>query len=299
MESHESRYRRKGVYMHERLEGWLKDRADLFFKNTIKEFICCFTHFKKLKKQHASGPIHYPELEKWVGTEANKGTLWILKDNCHSLWKDLNPEEHPQAFLFDWMAGAIFHEAMKLKENVYLVEKYRPSFERALGTQNGKSYMARCKKFFQTTVKDIAKGIERLECLFTQASEHLRVLIVRERENAILLRFLLEQREQVDNVWEGTGGVQGILSDMFPEGLDQAYCTIGESYLEGSWYAEARQAFEKALDINPCCIEARSGLRLLEKRINEVVSTLAKEYEGYTAYCSRDSVLRQQIMGEA
>ncbi len=285
--------------MLDKKEGWLRERSDLFLKNTIRDFIFSYIFSKKLTKQHAVDGIKYHQLEEWVGTDANKGTLWILKDNCHRLWKDLEPEDYPQAFIFDWMVGAIFHEAMKLKENVYLVKTYHSSFERALAISNGRRYQKRCREFFQNELEDIEKGMERLECLFDHAAEHLWSLVVQERENAILLRFLLESKSLVDQVWEREGGLNGLLLNMFPGGLEHAYCEVGESYLEGSWYVEARDAFEKALDINPNCLQAKSGLRLLEKRVNEVASTLVREYDGYDSILSQHHILKQHIMGEA
>ncbi len=285
--------------MPEKQKEWLRERSDLFLKNTIRDFIFSFIFAKKLTEQHAIDGIKYHQLESWVGSESSKGTMWILKDNCHRLWKDLEPDEHPQAFLFDWMVGAIFHEAMKLKENVYLVKTYHSSFEKALEMENGRRYQKRCRKFFQNELNDIEKGIERLGCLFDHAAEHLKELIIREKENAILLRFLLENKVLIDQVWENEGGLNGILFRMFPNGLEHAYCAVGEGYLEGCWYIEARNAFEKALDINPDCLQARSGLRLLEKRVSEVASNLAKEYEGYDPAICLQHILKQHIMGEA
>ncbi|MBW1939533.1 MAG: hypothetical protein JRI67_12410, partial [Deltaproteobacteria bacterium] len=64
----------------------------------------------------------------------------------------------------------------------------------------------------------------------------------------------------------------------FPLGLDDAYCMAGENYLEGSWYAEARVAFIEALKINSDCEEAKFGLRILEKRLEELAHILEREY---------------------
>ncbi len=286
--------------MQEKRRCWLKGRRELFFKDLVKDFIHAFNQFKLLEEKFSPLTLHYPLLQELVGTEARKGILWILKDNSHCLWKDASPEDDPHAFFFDWMAGTIFHEAMKLKENIYLVEKYRPSMERALELGINTSYWQRCGVFIKAATQDIAGGMERLECLFDQASEQLRLLIVKHRENALLLRFILERQDLVNQVWKDKGGARGILQLMFPEGLDQAYCTVGESYLEGSWYAQAREAFARALEINPHCIEARSGLRLLEKRINEVASTLAREYGSHKpGMFIRSCVFKERLDGRA
>ena len=78
-----------------------------------------------------------------------------------------------------------------------------------------------------------------------------------------------------------------LLDLLYPEALDKAYCIAGESYLEGNWYTEARLAFEEGLKINPSCREARSGLRVLEKRIKEVTLMLQREY---TTACAKQGL---------
>jgi tetratricopeptide (TPR) repeat protein len=195
--------------------------------------------------------------------------LWILKDNCHHLWKHIDPKSQPEPFFFDWIIGAIFHEAMKLKENVYLIERYRPVYQLATATLNLSSQQKRYRQFFEQILEDIRRGMERLKDLFMCAIEQAEALLMTERNNSLLIRFILENRSELEKLWQKNRGLDRMLGRLFPEGLDKAYCAAGENYLKGSWYVEAQTAFEKALRLNPDCQEAKLGLETLERRLKE------------------------------
>jgi hypothetical protein len=258
--------------------SWLEERKDLFVKNVLRDFIRSYSFFMEIEKKYRDTGITYEGLDNWVGTQTDRGRLWILKDNCHRLWKDINPETQPESFFFDWMVGAIFHEAMKLKENVYMVDRYHPVYQAASTTSSAYDWQKNCRHFFGETMQDIQRGINRIQNLFVCAAEHLKSLLLAERDNSLLIRFMLEHKSITNKLWQKSGGLDKILEAMFPSGLEYAYCIAGENYLEGSWYEEARVAFIEALKINPDCKEAKYGLQILEKRLKELAHILEKEY---------------------
>ncbi len=261
-------------------QEWLRERRDLFLKNIVKDFFECLAFFEDLKEHTTKYGVRYDGFDFWVGTEENKGKLWILKDLCHLIWGDDNLQEDDEGVMFDWMVGAIFHEAMKLKENAYMFERYRESFpHKATAILNGNSTKV-VKEFFEEMIVEIKRCIKRLEWLFSHAKKHLFQVMKKEKDNALLVRFLLEDisnngKEKIKSSQE----TKKLLKSLFPEGLHSAYCLAGESYLEGGWFQEARNAFEKALLLKSDCIDARSGLRLLEKRLKELASFVNREYE--------------------
>jgi len=259
-------------------QSWLEERKDLFVKNILRDFIYSYSFFLKIKKKYRDKGITYEGLDNWVGTRTDRGTLWVLKDNCHRLWKDIDPDIQPEPFFFDWMVGAIFHEAMKLKENAYMVDRYHPAYQVASTTATSYVWQENCQYFFKETLEDIQRGIKRLENLFVCAAEHLKSLLLAERDNSLLVRFMLEHKSDINKLWQKSGGLNQTLDAIFPSGLDEAYCMAGENYLEGSWYTEARMAFVEALKINPDCKEAKSGLQILEKRLKELAHMLEREY---------------------
>ncbi|MFO8240154.1 MAG: hypothetical protein R6T90_04050 [Dissulfuribacterales bacterium] len=258
--------------------SWLEERKDLFVKNVLRDFIRSYSFFMEIEKKYRDTGITYEGLDNWVGTQTDRGRLWILKDNCHRLWKDINPESQPESFFFDWMVGAIFHEAMKLKENVYMIDRYHPVYQAARDKSNAYDWQENCRHFFGETMQDIQRGINRIQKLFVCAAEHLKSLLLAERDNSLLIRFMLEHKSITNKLWQKSDGLNKILETMFPSGLEYAYCMAGENYLEGSWYEEARVAFIEALKINPECKEAKSGMQILEKRLKELAHILEKEY---------------------
>ncbi len=267
------------IQMHQQ---WLKERHELFIKNIVKDFFECYQFFNRLKENTAKCGIRYEGLDTWVGTEEKKGHLWILKDLCHVLWASGEPDEQDSdGVMLDWMIGAIFHEAMKLKENAYMIEHYRQTFpDKAAAIFNGNGTKV-VQEFFEGMTHEAQMSISRMEWLFRHAEKHLLQLMKKERSNPLLVRFLLKVQE----AGEDTGnpaveqGISKLLETLFPEGLDEAYCLAGNSYLEGGWFVEARKSFDKALKIDPSCEKAKKGLRILEKRVKELAQAVGKEFK--------------------
>ena len=251
-------------------------RRDLLVKNAVRDFLACCRLFRSIKGRGFTSHDDFLLLHRWIGTSSEKGPFWRLKDACHLLWRDADPASHPHPFLFDWLVGAAFHEAMKLKECAYLVSRYEPAFSgipllaRAQGGENSK-----CRLFFQQTKADISSIVERMECLFSRGLEEVVEIVAQERSNPILLRYLVEEPPECRELLAPMGGVPYLLSRMFPQGIQFAYTAAGESYLEGGWYAEARLAFQRALELDPGLPEARKGLTILEKRLQELRLHLA------------------------
>ncbi len=260
---------------------WLIERRDLFLKNMVKDFLESCFFFAELKEHTSKYGVRYEGLDFWVGTEQAKGQLWRLKDLCHLLWGDCDPVAEKEGFMLDWMVGAIFHEAMKLKENAYMMKRYRESYplEDMAPLQANGNGEDQGMEFFEETAHEIHRAIRRIDLLVRHAQEYLIAVLKRERANALLVRYLLEARVRCEEQWSKSVGPERLLQALFPNRLDRAYCLAGESYLEGSWFIEARHAFEQALKINPDCQEAKSGLRLIEKRLREIAALLEKEYE--------------------
>ncbi len=260
-------------------QEWLKERHQLFVKNIVKDFFECYAFFKDLRERVCRHGVQYTGLDFWVGTEEKKGRLWILKDLCHLIWSSSEAGiKDSDGVMFDWMIGAIFHEAMKLKENAYMIERYKNSFpDKAAAMLNGAGTKV-VQEFFDEMTHEAKRSISRIDWLFEHAEGHLLQVMKQERSNPLLVRFLLEWHESSDKGQNSFGhGPKILLNALFSEGFDRAYCLAGESYLEGGWFIEAREAFDKALQINPRCKEARKGLRFLEKRVRELAEVVGRE----------------------
>jgi tetratricopeptide (TPR) repeat protein len=251
---------------------WLQEKKDFFITRVVREFLKSVHYFNEIKNEYEQDELTYEKLDIWVGTADRKGVLWDLKDMCHTLWGDADPSTQTSMFMFDWMTGALFHEAMKLKENCYMLHRYEPSLKNLLLSADTKYDMDdECTQFFNETVMEIKNSIRRMECMMSRAEHNLIELITEERDNRHLIRYLLDTAFSDDTAEIIVQIVQKILKKLFPDNLARAYYMAGESYLEGHWYTTARNAFEKALNIDPACQEARKGLRALEKQLKDIL----------------------------
>jgi hypothetical protein len=245
---------------------WFEERRHLFVKNMFKGF--CTTHgcLRAIADNYtASGRVTFADLDTLVGTESNRGHLWLLKDRCHQLWRHSDPEHDPSGSLFDWVVGSIFHEAMKLKENTYMLQYYGPLAE-AMKKRSKAHTVKFCddesQRFMARTRDEVGLQMESLGFMFHRATLLMRTLLIDQRENALLVRHLIENPGQVEQLWSEP--LVHLLADMFPEGADQAYCLAARSYLTGDWHQEAHAAYRQALILNPACEEAHRHIHQLE-----------------------------------
>ncbi len=258
---------------------WLADRRDLYVRNIVKDFFQSYDFFQDIETKFQDQGLTYEGMEQWVGTQENRGMLWQLKDLSHDLWQNAEPDKNPDTFMFDWMIGTLFHEAMKLKENLYVLVNYRPAWNSLRFPENGNhDPHDKCPSFFNEITDEIYRCIKRIRCLYDKSIKTLQAIVAQEKDNALLIRYILDEKKQHPEQWLSRDGLGTMLDKLFPDGIHEAYMIAGESYLEGSWYAEAKNAFEKALQINPDYREAKSALRILEKRLNEIAVLLEREY---------------------
>ena len=106
--------------------------------------------------------------------------LYRLKERTHALFRGpggiVRGSTHREA-LFDLAVGSLFHEAMKLRENLYQREVYGPRV-RALQTEAGEESKALFDEFEKMlgAVDDrLDEGVRELETLVQQTADQLRL----------------------------------------------------------------------------------------------------------------------------
>lgn len=238
---------------------WFAARRPLFVKNMVKGFGETFERFRAIYEQYlVHRRLSFLEFTQLVGTESGKGLLWLLKDRCHQLWREPDTGREPDGCLLDWLLGSIFHEAMKLKENIYLVQHHGPriqSLQKRPGTDPARYCVGIENQGFPARIhSEIELQMEALALLFGQANYLLRTMMAEQADNPLLLRFLLENPGVPQSLWGES--LESLLADMFPHGLEYGFCLAARSYAEGDWYAEALAAYGRALAVNRDCAEA-------------------------------------------
>ena len=238
---------------------WFAQRRDLFVKKMVQEFYDTFSCFLTTYEQYiADNKLSFEDIERLVGSETEKGFLWRLKDRCHQLWRDEDPKNDLNGCLFDWIIGSIFHEAMKLKENIYMSQYYGPLADEMRNNHTASTVKfcgVECKRFMEKTSSEMNRQVENLGFMFGRANYLLRTMITNHADNPILLRFLFENEPVPEQLWSES--LNEIFADMFgaPE---KGFCETAKSYIQGQWHEKAVDAYKKALSINEKCEEAQN-----------------------------------------
>lgn len=248
---------------------WFAQRRDFHVTKLLQGFYQTSEVFLKIYRDYLqSGQPAYGDIENLVGSETKKGRLWRLKDDCHQLWRDADPTYQFNDCQLEWVMGSLFHEAMKLKENIYLFQYYGPPAQEMEGReQQIFSFCGlECRRFMARISREIERQMESLGVMFSRARYLLRLMLPEQSGNFLLLRYLVEHGEAVRDLWGES--LADIFSDMFPGAPENGFCYAARSYYDGNWYEKAYDAYQAALRLNRQCDEAirrshqlRAGLK--------------------------------------
>ncbi len=248
--------------------SWFEKRRDFHNRSLYSGFFETYSSFVSLYQAYINGgELSFDDLTRLVGTEAQKGRLWQLKDHCHRLFKGSSQQN---GLLLDWVIGSIFHEAMKLKENIYMYQFYGPSGSERLGNDAAGASL-HCgvsrQNFMRGIAKEARRQVDNLTFLFCRANFLLRMLLPSQAHNVLLLRLLLEEGTISQELWSES--TEQIFAELFPDQPEAGYLMVAKSYFNGQWLNEALAAYEAALTLNPDIEEARRRSFLLRTMIRD------------------------------
>src|SRR3990172_2817201 len=84
--------------------------------------------FQEIFRKYKEGHLRFSDIGNWVD-DKGQSLLYNLKEQCHSFFRDRKESSlNRNEWLLDLVIGSIFHEAMKLRENLYQMEVYRPKY---------------------------------------------------------------------------------------------------------------------------------------------------------------------------
>ncbi|MDY6856559.1 MAG: hypothetical protein SWO11_18015 [Thermodesulfobacteriota bacterium] len=209
-----------------------------------------------------------------VGTEIKNGPLWSLKNLCHSLFRNRDNVIEYNELLFDWILGSIFHECMKLKEDIYQLEAYRPIYCKIENNEDlpieVKETIREYEPIMKETEEDVEKGIERIFFLFSKASLQLKKLLPNYSKNALLIKYLIDDEETVINFW-GEKALNDIFDLMFQRGIEEAYCLVCDSLLRSGWQKTAVEFLMMASQSLPDSKEIKERLSSILQSNKETI----------------------------
>ena len=273
-----------GVNQSQVRENWFEQRRDFYVCKLYTDFADVIRTFQKVYQLYRTCRMSgtescagsrnscsngdccsvWDQLTGMVGTEMERGPLWELKDLCHRLWPKETEPHNIEGAQIDWLIGSSFHEAMKLKENVYMLNSYGTASlqppdpaVRLLQQEIPASRLAQLmgsRSLTNRLVTDIMAQMEQLAFLLGQANYMLRLLTASQSQNLLLVRLLAEQEAMILALWGE--GVVSLFEDMFSGAPEQGFCAAGRSFMAGQWYPQALKMYQQALEIDRSCDEA-------------------------------------------
>ena len=210
--------------------------------------------FQEIYQKYHKGALHFPDIEHWIDDRGNS-LLYKLKEKCHSLFRSSKKGTfHKKEWLLDLAIASIFHEAMKLRENVYQLEVYRPrylEYKRRMGRSTyEKDYLQQFEKIISKAKLAVSEGMEEMRSLFQDATAQLVDFFIENRGNPFLIRFLLENQPHLERVY-GTKKKKEIFNRMFARGTFDAYRLAAERCLYSWHYDLSAVYFSQAFKMDP------------------------------------------------
>ncbi len=262
---------------------WFACRRDFFVRRVLEEFFFIREKFGKIfykfqlitdrspvdvAGELAGGPGRslYEDVEKLVGSESEKGALWLLKNLCHRVWPRNTHHPERTGCLVDWLMGSLFHEAVKFKENLYMITSYGTAGSPCLpcGTMaeaegdidppGSTDTDIDMQEFSSRIAADIVSQVGIMRGYCDRINFMLREMLRDLTRNPLVIRLLLEKEEKVLELWRESVGE--LFADIFPGGAVEGFCSAGRSYFAAQWYNRALEAYNRALDENIHCDEA-------------------------------------------
>jgi len=206
--------------------SWLQKRQHVLIRDLAADFIDSMIYCDKLLNLYAQkDKLPYKKIEIWVGSENRKGPLWTMKDMSHRLFRNSGTRRNLCEYLFDWTIGSIFHEAIKLKEDVYQINAYQPLLDRVLkNSARDKKVKKRIQENFVLMEKvghDIGKKLSGIANLFDKAAGYLYEIFIVHKDNALLVKYLIDHKRLIERVY--TAGAPACIFDkMFADGRQEA-----------------------------------------------------------------------------
>ncbi len=107
----------------------------------LRDFVEVDRLVRGLARRHRAHGLRFPELAALIRDDESS-VLFRLKERTHALFRGpgsaMRGSTHREA-LFDLAVGSLFHEAMKLRENLYQREVYGPRVRELLRPKPARS----------------------------------------------------------------------------------------------------------------------------------------------------------------
>lgn len=221
----------------------------------VRDYLYSYIRFQSLFEKYKTQTLSFDDVEEFVTDKDPTLPLFNLKESCHMLFRYEEEEDcSDEEKLLDLAVGSIFHEAMKLRENLYQLEVYKPRYLQIQDSKEASDYERNLLQEFikigERTEKRLAESMQETKRLLHDTLNQLAHLLPRYKDNHVLMRFLLRNKELMQQAFGQRKGLK-IIADMFPGGLAEAYACEGRGYLVSEHYDLAAEFFKLALTNRP------------------------------------------------
>ena len=210
----------------------------------IRESICVYARFSEYRALFKQDRLFFADIEEFVD-DKGKSCLFRLKEMCHDLFRSSDQAGYKEK-LYDITVGYIFHEAMKLRENLYQLEFYGPDRDKVPFqlTYAEKKIVREIETLANKSRKKLNEGIKEVRILVMELVDQLKDLIKLYRENYLLPRFIFENERALVSIY-GRKGFVKLLNYMYDGGRHVLMLKAAKSYLNSEYYETARHIFRK------------------------------------------------------
>lgn len=215
----------------------------------IKASISVYEKCIQCRSLFDSKNVCFADIEEFVD-DRGKSHLFHLKEMSHELFRNSQDASYKEK-LYDITVGYIFHEAMKLRENMYQIEYYRPQCDIDLHklTDQEKKIVHEIGLLVSKAEVRLKEGFKEIKVLLNELVGQLKDLIVLYKNNYLLPRFIFENEKALKNIY-GKRGFENLLNMTYSDGKHFLILKAGQSYLESQYYDTARLLFKKVLRLD-------------------------------------------------
>jgi len=227
------------------------DKKNWIILEMVRDYLYSYIRFQSIYEKFKAQTLSFDDIEEFVTDKDPTLPLFNLKESCHMLFRYQGEEQSSdEEKLLDLAVGSIFHEAMKLRENLYQLKVYKPRYLQIQKSQQTSDYERTLLQEFMKigikTEKRLTESMLEIKRLLQDTLEQLAHLLPRYKDNAVLIKFLLHNKDLLQRAFGRRRGLK-IIADMFPGGLGEAYDIEGRSYLASEHYDLAAEFFGQAL----------------------------------------------------
>jgi len=215
------------------------ETQDSVLVGIIRDFLVAHQMLGSLLERWRQGTLRFHDIEDFVG-DSERSILFRLKEKSHALFRSAAKDRAPMRTgeLVDLAVGSLFHEAMKLRENLYQQEFYVPRIEalRKEADDVPDPLFSEFERILGSASERLAETFEETQALFALTLRQLRLLMAANRENGLVPRFLWQNRKLVSDVFPER--LEGLLSELYGD-VSTGFVFITESYLDSAYFEEA------------------------------------------------------------